>query len=77
MAGLTNIPWWKIAGSIDDFKASFKEAVKNVDHIVFDVTDFDPFYKKPGITNFEFNHILENPNLLEKTKFFKEGIEHT
>lgn len=68
-AGLTKVDWGR--ASMDDFyfKQSFQEAAENAGAIKFNVSSFDPFYHKPGITNFEFNHIINDPSLLQKTTF--------
>lgn|GEM_PF-4970526 len=41
--------------------------------IRFDVTNFNPLHHKQGISYFEFNHILSNPALLQKTTFIRAG----
>lgn len=74
-AGLTKIDWGKAAMSEYYFKESFKEAAQNADNIRFDVTNFKPDYAQPGVTNFEFNHIISNPQLLQKTTFVQNGQE--
>ena len=73
-AGLTKIDWGR--ASIDEyyFKQSFKEAAKNADAIKFNITNFDPAYPDPKITNFEFDFIRTNPALLQKTIFIRNGI---
>jgi hypothetical protein len=55
------------------FKQSFQEAAENAGAIRFDVSSFDLAYPKPGITNFEFNHIISNSSLLQKTTFIQNG----
>lgn len=72
-AGLTKVDWGR--ASIDDyyFKESFIEASQNASAIKFNVSSFNPAYSKPGITNFEFNHIIGNSSLLQKTEFIKDG----
>lgn len=57
------------------FKSSFYDATKNAAAIRFEVTNFNPLFHKPGMTNFEFNHILSNPALLQKTTFVKNRTE--
>lgn len=72
-AGLTRVDYGKALMDKYAFKESFVEAAKKADAINFNVTNFDPFFSNPGITNFEFNHILKNPSLLQKTTFIKDG----
>lgn len=55
------------------FKESFKEAASNAGAIHFNVSSFNPAYGKSSITSFEFNHIINNPSLLQKTKFIQDG----
>lgn len=74
-AGLTTVDWGKASIDKFHFRSSFREAAENAAGIRFEVTNFDPFYHKPGITNFEFNHVLTNPGLLQKTTFIKGGNE--
>lgn len=57
------------------FKKSFEEAAQNAGAIKFDVTNFDPAYPTPKITNFEFDFIRTNPALLQKTIFMQNGIQ--
>lgn len=72
-AGLTNVDWGKASIDKYHFKSSFWEAAEKASGIRFEVTNFNPFYHKPGITNFEFNHILNDPSLLQKTTFIQNG----
>jgi RHS repeat-associated protein len=75
-AGLTKVDWGRMyAGDEFSIKEAFRDAVKKADAIRFDVTGFDPSYKKPGITNYEFNYITNDPALLQKTSFIKNGGE--
>lgn len=74
-AGLTSVDWGKASIDKYHFRSSFREAAENAAGIRFEVTNFNPFYHKPGITNFEFDHILSNPALLQKTTFIKGGNE--
>ncbi|MDH6252598.1 hypothetical protein M2347_002325 [Chryseobacterium sp. H1D6B] len=71
--GLTSVDWGKAVIDKYHFKSSFREAAENATGIRFEVTNFNPLYHKPGMTNFEFNHILSTPGLLEKTTFIKNG----
>ena len=73
--GLTTVDWGKASIDKFHFRSSFREAAENAAGIRFEVSNFDPFYHKPGITNFEFSHILNNPTLLQKTTFIKGGNE--
>ncbi|MBN9386282.1 MAG: hypothetical protein J0H74_36320 [Chitinophagaceae bacterium] len=57
------------------FKESFREAVQKADAISFDVTHFDPAHPKPGVTNYEFDYIRNDPSLLKKTTFKIDGQE--
>ena len=70
-AGLTRVDWGR--ASIDNyyFKNSFKEAAQNASSIRFNVTNFNLNYPRPGLTHFEFNHILSSPSLLKKTTFIQ------
>ncbi len=72
-AGLSNVDWGKAWIDEFHFKESFKQAAQNADAIRFEVTNFAPFYHKPGLTNYEFNHILANPSLMDKTTFIGDG----
>jgi hypothetical protein len=74
-AGLTDVPWYKAMFGGYDFKKSFEEAAKNADEIHFNIKGFDPFYSKPGMTNFEFDHIINSSSLKSKTRFFEDGVE--
>ncbi|MEZ4913582.1 MAG: hypothetical protein R2798_05955 [Chitinophagales bacterium] len=72
-AGLTKVNWGR--ASVDDyyFFESFKESVKNAGAINFNVSNFDPYYPKPKVTNQEFNYIINNPSLLQKTTFIQNS----
>ena len=72
-AGLTTVDWGRASVDPTWFRMSFKEAVQNADSVRFDVSNFSLNYSKPGMTNFELNHLLNNPSLLEKTTFFQNG----
>ncbi|PQA89959.1 hypothetical protein SAMN05421796_11334 [Chryseobacterium piscicola] len=72
-AGLTDVDWGKAFIDKYHFKSSFLEAANKANAIRFEVSSFNPFFHKPGITNFEFNHIISNPSLLQKTTFIKNG----
>ena len=72
-AGLTNVDWGKAFIDKYHFKSSFYDATKNAAGIRFEVSNFNPFFHKPGMTSFEFNHILNNPTLLQKTTFIQNG----
>jgi len=74
-AGLTRVDWGKALVSEYHFKESFKEAAQNAGSIKFDLSNFKIDYSTPGITNFEFNHIIGNPALLKKTTFIQNGQE--
>lgn len=70
-AGLTRVDWGRVSDPFH-FKASFKEVVEKAHAIRFDVTNFSPFHHKPGMTNFEFEYILNSPSLLQKTTFIRD-----
>jgi hypothetical protein len=72
-AGLTRVDWGR--ASMDDyyFRQSFNDAAKKADGITFDVTGFDPGYKGPSITSWEFKTIVEDPALFKKTTFIRDG----
>ncbi|MCE3076305.1 DUF6443 domain-containing protein [Chryseobacterium gwangjuense] len=72
-AGLTKVDWAKALFDKYHFRSSFREAAENAAGIRFEVTNFNPLYHKPGMTNFEFDHILSTPALLNKTTFIKGG----
>jgi hypothetical protein len=72
-AGLTGVDWGKASMDNFHFKQSFKEAAENASSIIFNVSSFNPSHPKPGITSFEFNHIINNPTLLQKTTFIQNG----
>ena len=72
-AGLTNVDWGKAFIDKYHFKSSFTEAAENAAGIRFEVSNFNPLYHKPGMTNFEFNHIINNSSLLQKTTFIQNG----
>jgi RHS repeat-associated protein len=72
-AGLTSVDWGRASMDNYYFKESFKEAADNAGSIKFDVTNFNPFHPKPGMTNFEFNHVTSNPSLFQKTNFIQNG----
>lgn len=72
-AGLTDVDFGRASMSDFYFKESFKQAAQNADFIKFDVTNFDPNYSKPGITNFEFDHIMNSTTLKEKASFYQAG----
>lgn len=75
-AGLTKVDFGKMfAGDVEAIKQGFRDAVTKADAVRFDVTGFDPFYSKPGITNYEFNYINSHPELLQKTTFIENGVE--
>lgn len=65
-AGLTNVNWGKLLLTSIILNHHLKKQRKMQLGIRFEVSNFNPFYHKPGITNFEFNHILSNPALLQK-----------
>lgn len=69
-AGLTEVSRAKAAYSESYFMDYFHEAAKNAQAIRFDVTNFKPNYPLPQITNYEFNTIIGNPSLLQKTTFY-------
>ncbi len=71
--GLTTVRWEKVVMDKFNFKNSFQEAADNASAIRFDVTNFNPAYHKKGVTHFEFNHILNRPDLFKKTTFIKNG----
>lgn len=60
-AGLTRVDWGRALVSEYHFKESFKEAAQNAGSIKFDLSDFKLDYSTPGITNFEFSHIISHP----------------
>jgi hypothetical protein len=72
-SGFTKVDWGR--ASIDNyyFKESFIDAAGNASSIKFNVSNFNPFYAKPRITNFEFNHIISSPSLFQKTIFIQNG----
>lgn len=72
-AGLTKVDWGRASMDNFYFKQSFTEAAQNAGAIKFNVSSFNPSYARPGITSFEFNHIISNPSLLRKTTFIKDG----
>jgi len=72
-AKLTKVDWGRASFDNDYFKQSFYEAADNATAIRFEVSSFNPFYHKPNITNFEFDHILKTPALLQKTTFIQNG----
>lgn len=72
-AGLTNVDWGKAFIDKYHFKSSFTQAAENAAGIRFEVSNFNPLFHKPGMTNFEFNHIINNPALLQKTTFIQNG----
>jgi hypothetical protein len=72
-AGLTKVDWGRSYIDPYYFKQSFIEAANNSSSIKFSVSNFNPSYGSPGITNFEFNHIISNPSLMQKTTFIKNG----
>ncbi|THU30796.1 RHS repeat protein [Niastella caeni] len=77
-AGLTKVDYGKMyIGDEFAIKEAFRDAVKNADAVRFDVTGFDPFTKNPGVTNYEFNYINNDPALLQKTTFIQNGGEVT
>jgi hypothetical protein len=71
-AGLTTVDWGRASVDNSWFRMSFREAAENADAIRFDVSNFSPACPKPGMTTFEFNHILDN-GLLPKTTFIQNG----
>jgi RHS repeat-associated protein len=75
-AGLTKVDWGRMyAGDEFAIREAFRDAVNKADAVRFDVTNFDPLYSKPGITNYEFNYINSNPTLLQKTTFIQNGVD--
>ena len=74
-ANLTKVDWGRASMDTYYFKDSFKDAAKNAGWINFNVSNFKVSYPKPGITNFEFEHIINNTSLLKKTTFIENGIE--
>jgi hypothetical protein len=72
---LTKVDWGK--ASMDDyhFWESFKDSAKNAEKIRFDISDFDVNYTKKSITKKEFEYIINDPDLLAKTIFIKDGKE--
>jgi RHS repeat-associated protein len=73
-AKLTKVDWGRAYMDKFYFQDSFREACENANYIRFDVTSFDPFYPKSGMTSFEFNHILKNQHLLSKTIFLQDNM---
>jgi hypothetical protein len=71
--GLTKVDWGRAGMDDSYFKSSFKDAALNADGIRFNVTTFktDMFNRK--MTNFEFNHILGDKSLYNKTIFIDNG----
>jgi hypothetical protein len=74
--GLTNVDFGRVLGG-DSFaiKRSFEQAASKASQIKFNVTNFNPFYSEPGFTSYEFNYIINNPDLLQKTKFIKNYVD--
>ena len=72
-AGLTTVDQAKAALNPSWFRRAFREAAKNADSVRFDVTSFDPKHPKPGMTSWEFAEIVNDPKLLAKTEFIKNG----
>ena len=72
-AGLTRVDWGRASMDSSWFKTSFHEAAGNARSIIFDVTGFEVNYVKPGVTSYEFNTVVNNPSLLEKTTFVRNG----
>jgi RHS repeat-associated protein len=73
-AGLTKVDWGRSSDPFY-FKDAFKDAARNASAIKFNVSSFNPYHPKPGLTNFEFDHIIGNPSLLQKTTFVKDGTQ--
>jgi hypothetical protein len=77
-AGLTKVDFGKmLAGDEYAIKEAFRDASEKSTEIRFDISGFDPFHAKPGITNYEFDYIINNPGLLQKTTFIQDGAEVT
>jgi len=72
-AGLTKVDWGKAAFDEFSFKESFRDAAQNADAITFDVTNFNLTPAKRGVTNYEFDYIISNENLFNKTTFKSNG----
>jgi hypothetical protein len=74
-AGLTTVKWAKAA--IDDswFMQSFREAASSARAIRFDLKSFEAGYPTAGLTKRELDYILNNKELLKKTKFTMKGEE--
>lgn len=72
-AGLTTVDWGRASVDNSWFRMSFREAAQNADAIHFNVSNFSPAYPKPGMTTFEFNHIVNTLGLLPKTTFIQNG----
>ena len=72
-AGLTKVDWGR--AYIDDyyFRQSFYDASHNSSSIRFDVSNFNLNFPKQGMTFFEFNTIINNQQLLQKTIFIQHG----
>ncbi|HUO17416.1 MAG TPA: hypothetical protein VMX38_20715 [Verrucomicrobiae bacterium] len=71
--GLTSVPYGQAASSLEAAQAAFDEAAANADAIQFNVTNFDPSYTGESLTNFEFESIVNNPSLFQKTTFIRRG----
>ena len=74
IAGLTRKDYWK---GLDDswyFRGIFEEVTTKADKILFNVKNFDPFIKNPKMTNWEFNQIINRPELFEKTIFHIDDV---
>ena len=76
-AGLTRVDWGRAIMNQSDFMASFRDAARNADGIVFDVTSFNPSRPgPPGVTMREFRHIIDPDNgLLGRTTFVRDATE--
>jgi len=72
-AGLTKVDWGKALVDESSFKESFRQAAGKADAIRFDVSNFDRNTNR--ITEYEFNYITNDPSLLQKTTFIKNGGE--
>ncbi len=71
-AGLTTVDVGR-ATEASWFRMSFNEASQNAGAIRFDVSSFDLAYPKPGMTSWELNQVVNDPSLLGKTTFIKNG----
>jgi RHS repeat-associated protein len=72
-SGLTRVDWGRASMDESWFRISFKEAARNAQSIAFDVTGFEVNFAKPGLTSYEFNTIINDASLLQKTTFVQNG----